>query len=232
MGGTLSLIGGWGVEPPVLVEALYHSAGDAQWIAVLPSSREDESAPTAEVCFRMSKHDHTRCTVELVFGDPYLSDHGVWRSQRVPLHYDGHDELFAHFSGRVQPQFRRLRYAFVVTSAHGPLVYADRGLLPVGALNDCTPLFALPYLHSTQSPEWVRSAVVYQIFPDRFCRIVGEAEEEDSSVVAWNSVPPRFDTFYGGNLAGIQSKLAYLETLGVTVVYLCPIFKVCVCFDS
>ena len=91
-------------------------------------------------------------------------------------------------------------------------------------------------------PAWWKDAVVYQIFPDRFFR--GEHWEprepeprkgthrflvhdwytpafypraENQSVSAW--------PFWGGTLRGIEEKLPYLRRLGVTVLYLNPIFE-------
>ena len=88
-------------------------------------------------------------------------------------------------------------------------------------------------------PEWVRSAVFYQIFPDRFCN--GDTESDVKSgeyslnghptikVEDWNLVPMTYEEgfcmdFYGGDLQGIKQKIPYLKKLGVTALYLNPIF--------
>jgi glycosidase len=65
-------------------------------------------------------------------------------------------------------------------------------------------------------PDWVRDAVFYQIFPDRF-RQGGGPWEVDSLLGADRT--PR-----GGDLQGITDALPYLEDLGVTALYLTPIF--------
>ncbi len=65
-------------------------------------------------------------------------------------------------------------------------------------------------------PEWVKNQVFYQIFPERFCNGTEE----------WNRVyddEHKLD-FYGGTLDGIRSKILYLKELGVTAIYLNPIF--------
>lgn len=89
-------------------------------------------------------------------------------------------------------------------------------------------------------PEWFREGIMYQIFPDRFYRPEGsEIYQKTTSkplvYKAWGEVPeyrPDPDTgkilnndFFGGSLQGILEKLAYLKTLGVTILYLNPIFE-------
>ncbi|MDD5209299.1 MAG: glycoside hydrolase family 13 protein [Elusimicrobiales bacterium] len=69
---------------------------------------------------------------------------------------------------------------------------------------------------------WVKGAVIYQIFPDRFARsktarVYGVFEKWDS--------PETRDGFKGGNLKGAEEKLDYLRGLGVNAVYFTPIFS-------
>ena len=72
------------------------------------------------------------------------------------------------------------------------------------------------------APAWVKDAIFYQIFPDRFCR--SERYQTVGKFVPWNSKPTR-ENMFGGNLAGIEDKLEYIKNLGVNAIYLCPIFK-------
>src|SRR6266545_4083538 len=72
------------------------------------------------------------------------------------------------------------------------------------------------------TPDWVQDAIFYQIFPDRFARSTlnpsGKLPFE-----AWDSAPT-VHGFKGGDLYGITEKLDYLKDLGVTALYLNPIF--------
>ncbi len=70
--------------------------------------------------------------------------------------------------------------------------------------------------------EWVADAVFYQIFPERFCN--GEPANDPPGVVPWNDLPTR-ENFFGGDLRGILARLDYLQDLGVTALYLNPIFR-------
>ncbi len=72
------------------------------------------------------------------------------------------------------------------------------------------------------APAWVKDAVFYQIFPDRFCR--SPKYKAWGNFVDWKSRPTR-ENMFGGNLQGIEDKLKYIADLGVNTLYLCPIFK-------
>jgi cyclomaltodextrinase len=71
------------------------------------------------------------------------------------------------------------------------------------------------------TPDWVSNAIFYQIFPDRFAR---SAEvPKPSNLEAWDS-PPTTHGFKGGDLMGVAERLDYLQDLGVTAIYLNPVF--------
>jgi neopullulanase len=73
-----------------------------------------------------------------------------------------------------------------------------------------------------ETPAWVSDAIFYQIFPDRFAR--SERIAKPSNLEPWDSPPTRHG-FKGGDLLGIAEHLDYLENLGVTAIYLNPIFQ-------
>ncbi len=73
------------------------------------------------------------------------------------------------------------------------------------------------------TPEWVKNAVFYQIFPDRFARSPRMAHTPGIQFKAWGS-PPEEQGYQGGDLYGVVDKLDYLKDLGVTALYLNPIF--------
>ena len=90
----------------------------------------------------------------------------------------------------------------------------------------------------SRTPAWFGQGVTYQIFPDRFCRLtdphpeglVGNRwiQEHWDDVPEWRPDPDgeiRNRNFFGGQLAGITSKLDELSRMGVTTLYLCPIFE-------
>jgi neopullulanase len=71
------------------------------------------------------------------------------------------------------------------------------------------------------TPEWVKDAVFYQIFPERFAN--GDQRTDPENVQPWGT-PPTPSNFMGGDLAGITERLDYLAELGITALYLNPIF--------
>ena len=73
-----------------------------------------------------------------------------------------------------------------------------------------------------EPPDWVSGTVFYGIFPDRFRN--GDRANDPENVREWGKKPEP-DSFFGGDLAGIEEKLGYLENLGVNGLYLNPIFK-------
>lgn len=85
------------------------------------------------------------------------------------------------------------------------------------------------------TPAWLPGGVIYHIFVDRFARGAGERradatyhegwDEELVQFGAYPGAPVKNDEFFGGTLDGIRGKLDYLQSLGVTVLYLSPIFK-------
>jgi glycosidase len=132
----------------------------------------------------------------------------------------------------------------------GPLHPAREG--GPGQVYDTSPNLSYQitvYDSEFYTPEWMRNAVIYQIFPDRFRNGNPTNDPADDSDVFYGNLPlyfhetwnepmldGRVDTtpggvpyynsdFYGGDLAGVIDKLDYLEDLGVTALYLNPVFE-------
>jgi glycosidase len=84
------------------------------------------------------------------------------------------------------------------------------------------------------TPDWLKGGVIYQIFPDRFKR-VGDITPRACQRLRedWGAMPDYLpvngevlnNDFFGGNLKGITSALPYIKGLGVTAIYLNPIFE-------
>lgn len=102
------------------------------------------------------------------------------------------------------------------------------------------------YKRKYDVPQWLQGGVIYQIFVDRFCRS-SECQELEKRLYIkptagsparklhwnWSDMPDykpqngqiMNNDFFGGDLKGIESKLDYLQDLGVTCLYLSPIFR-------
>jgi len=95
------------------------------------------------------------------------------------------------------------------------------------------------YDRGAPTPDWMKHAVVYQIFPDRFNRgdvPLSQFSGKPNALLhgSWNDLPRYikdpvagnilyFD-FFGGTLKGIREKLDYLADMGITCLYLNPVF--------
>ncbi len=87
------------------------------------------------------------------------------------------------------------------------------------------------------TPAWIYGGTMYHIFVDRFYRGRGKTKLRRGATLDpdWENGIPQFapypgapltnDRFFGGNLWGVAEKLDYLASLGVTVLYLSPIFE-------
>lgn len=87
------------------------------------------------------------------------------------------------------------------------------------------------------TPDWIKGGLIYHIFVDRFYREEIFNKNDKRGIVIrndWggmpNYIPDKYgevanNDFFGGNLDGIIKKLPYLKELGVTAIYLSPIFE-------
>ena len=106
-----------------------------------------------------------------------------------------------------------------------------------GEIFDCQKPFQLTACDNDYAvPSWINGGVIYQIFPDRFYRGEKDKTIEKGKILHqnWLDTPVYLpnengkiinNDFFGGDLNGIQQKLDYLKSLGVTAIYLNPIFK-------
>ncbi len=94
----------------------------------------------------------------------------------------------------------------------------------------------LLYAKGFKTPSWFHGGTMYHIFADRFAKGKGEACLHGGSLNEdWENGIPQYakragaplsnDVFFGGNLWGVAEKLDYLESMGVTVIYLSPVFE-------
>src|SRR5918994_2788929 len=75
---------------------------------------------------------------------------------------------------------------------------------------------------NVDTPEWVRDAVFYQIFPDRFAK--SDRLPKPSGLERWDSDPTTYG-YKGGDLLGVVEHLDYLRDLGITALYFNPVFQ-------
>lgn len=135
-------------------------------------------------------------------------------------------------------------YYFEIETSQG-IVYYGNNSKNLGGMGEVS--FQKPersfqitvYDKEYKTPDWFKEGVAYQIFVDRFCN-----GNEDGSFLGnrtdiikreWGDTPfykaeqfggeYKANDFFGGNLKGVIKKLPYLKELGVSVIYLNPIFS-------
>ena len=95
---------------------------------------------------------------------------------------------------------------------------------------DVVDHFDFKVVARTDAPEWLRSAVFYQIFPDRFAKSgVARTLPEWAIPRKWSDIPALnqrevSQEFYGGDFGGVEEKLDHLTSLGINAIYFTPIF--------
>lgn len=127
-------------------------------------------------------------------------------------------------------------YSFSLRTNRGQ-IGLNRGFSGRGELSGTSRWQLTVYEKGFQTPDWLSGGILYQIFPDRFCN----SGEPKANVPAgrqmhdtWGEQPDwrpnergeiTNSDFFGGDFKGIEQKLPYLQSLGVTCLYLNPIFE-------
>lgn len=129
-------------------------------------------------------------------------------------------------------------YDFKYTSDYGDFyVVKDENSLGIVSKQSGAMWQQTVYSADFTTPDWLQGGVIYQIFPDRFHssgKKHGDIPDDRFICSNWSRQPEyRQDgekcilgnDYYGGDLAGITEKLPYIASLGVTCIYLNPIFE-------
>ncbi len=115
---------------------------------------------------------------------------------------------------------------------------ADKSMLESKHISSSQKYELLIYSTDYSTPKWISGGIIYHIFVDRFYRTatLKKPHPANSAIEIrndWGGIPHylpdengeiKNNDFFGGNLKGIEEKLPYLSELGVTVLYLSPIF--------
>ena len=139
------------------------------------------------------------------------------------------DGRWTWFENTITIHNPKMNYRFYIKLADGNVLwYNTQGL---AVLNQPDTLdFRLNTFSS--APAWGKSAIMYQIFPDRFARSSkADAHKTPKWAIAKNwgdevigQGPGTSEQFFGGDLWGVIEHLDHLKSLGVNLLYLTPIF--------
>lgn len=176
-----------------------------------------------ELNIRLRADKKDKLDVRLIY--TYKCDYPhVWKEAKLEKTFE--DERFSYYEVNLKLLDKRLAYVFKVSDENETYYLSENGLEEVYDFeNFYFTSFHMPYIHEAdffEPVEWMKNAVFYQIFPERFRR--GDFSKDDSYInQAWEDLPTP-SSFAGGDLKGIIEKLDHIRDLGVTCLYLTPIF--------
>ena len=175
----------------------------------------------------------------LGYVDPHLV---LTKDHEDPVHYRmefaGQTPQQNHFTFTIAPGTPGLYFYHFDLYTDVRRIYRDAGGEGVLRWTDGADWQLTVYEPDFQTPDWIKDGTMYQIFPDRFCE--GKPDKlmpfADRIYRADKTGEPYFwpteqqegylnMDYYGGDFAGIQQKLPYLRDLGVSCIYLNPIFE-------
>lgn len=137
------------------------------------------------------------------------------------------DALYNYYEIRLKLKDVRLAYVFLLEEDGRKYYFSEDGVTESYKFEEgFYNFFQMPYINGNDVPavvDWMRSAVFYQIFVDRFYR--GKKNKRlDYINMEWGDIPtPK--SFAGGDIPGITQKLDYIKGLGANTIYLTPVFQ-------
>jgi cyclomaltodextrinase len=195
----------------MLLEAIYHRPKQ-NWAYAY-------NEITLHIRIRTKRYDAER--VELIAGDKYDWSGTMTTVEMTML---SSDALFDYWEASIEPPYRRLRYAFRLTGSEGEVYFTENGF-PAELPDNPNTFFDFPYINKVDvfaPPAWVKDAVFYQIFPERFAN--GDPSLNPEKTEDWGGKPTPTN-FFGGDLQGVLDRLDHLVELGINAVYFTPLFE-------
>jgi len=228
----------------VTADALYHDTWDKLYRSPFGAVKAGESV---KLRLRTKKGDLTQARV-------FLRNHNTGKTSIIHMEPSGWTDeggnAVEFWEAVVQPKEKGVYgYKFIARDGDDIKEYGEDATQghTGQAVDQNAGLFQLTVFDpGYRTPDWMKSAVVYQIFPDRFFN--GNEKNDKAKTKArgqdpierrsWDQLPdnPRLkdsegydgdglwsNDFFGGDIEGIRKKLDYLQSLGVNVLYLNPI---------
>lgn len=147
------------------------------------------------------------------------------------------DDYAVYYSTAYSAKFVGVHYYYFTFTINGQRHFIKKIDAHKGAIGEGGLFQLTVYDENYKTPSFLKGGIMYQIFPDRFCKSGKTHENVPSDRVLrddWGGTPyykPDANghvwnnDYFGGDLDGIRSKLEYLNELGVTCIYLNPIFE-------
>lgn len=188
----------------------------------------------AEFCIRLPKNSEYTCPRMLLF------QADAWDTpQEIEMSFVKPTLSYNVFSCKLSLPAPQL-YFYCFSALHsGVTNYLSRSADNTGVfLNSPSQLWQLTvYDAGFETPDFLKGGMIYQIFPDRFCNSGSEKVNIPADRKlhrSWYELPEYLPDeqgeitntdYFCGDLPGITEKLPYLRELGVTCIYLNPVFE-------
>ncbi len=179
-----------------------------------------------------------RFPINLMLDEPTLVVYRPgFKDRYIPLEFTSIINGKAEYTGIFRPMNTGLHFYYFTLLIDGHRRYIKKRGLSEGVLEGDDVFQLTVYENGMTTPDWLKGGVMYQIFPDRFASSKTKHANIPSDRTIhfdWNDTPewkPDYagkitnSDYFGGDLKGIEQKLDYLSDLGVTVIYLNPIFE-------
>lgn len=170
--------------------------------------------------------------VSIIHGDPFAggaTGFAAWDGTGDAMHISRELRYQNIWTITLRPKYKREQYYFCLRNGKETLYLFEDGFYTAQQMNKPGRLrqyYKFPWLNPGDvfsPPAWVSDTVWYQIMPDRFRR--GSMERKRYPLRKWEDPKNiHFWDIYGGDLKGITEKLPYLQELGITGIYMTPIF--------
>ncbi|MCK8059041.1 MULTISPECIES: glycoside hydrolase family 13 protein [unclassified Fusibacter] len=179
--------------------------------------------------------------VHVIWGDPFdwgpnPNNDNIWEwnssdAEELKMTIEYSDNDFDYWFLQVKPEWKRVKYGFVLIKGEHEVLYGSRGFFNLDEMPkkryNISDYFNFPYINEEdlfKAPKWVKDTVWYQIFPERFAN--GDKSIDLKGTLKWGSKDPvNNEMLFGGDLQGIVDHLDYIKDLGITGVYFTPIFE-------
>lgn len=171
--------------------------------------------------------------VYIIHGDPYaagiMGGNERWSGQKNEIFFKKRLKDHIWWTTTLRPDYKRCKYYFEIHSGDECIYYFEDGFLTDEEMNQegkTLSYFIMPWMNAAdvcKTPAWVNDTVWYQIFPERFCN--GDPGINPDNVKEWQTGRVGMKDYYGGDIKGIRDRLPYLQDLGITGIYLNPVFE-------
>ena len=188
----------------------------------IPMSQYAYGTDETHVTFRIrvGRDDMKRCV--LYYGDRACRQTPVIFT-KAQMHIVASSTLFDYYEVILYKPYKRICYYFELDDGKETVLYYGDQFCE-NTVDDRSEYYQLPFNHRADivtPPQWVKRAVIYNIFPDSFASereyISGKASEKE---FAGQSVKGKL----GGTIRGITENVSYIKDLGINAIYINPIF--------